>query len=245
MKLIYMVVLFSSMLFGMQKQIILGSYALESNGLNAVQNAQKQIENDEKLKTIMEKNSAKVMATRVSNFTVVSVNVFDTYTELLPAMQVFRTYYKDAFSLNYPTKGFLEKENFKVVTQKANEEKEIRKLKEVEATSTQKQEIGIVEKILLAQAAMLEKEELVKSRDKLAEVKEDARGERLQSTQSIQGDEDSYTDSEPMQRTYTVVEGEDGMSQLDYNLLVGLILLVLMIGGFIIYNKVNKDETNK
>lgn len=236
MKLIYMVILFSSMLFGMQKQIILGSYALDSNGQNAVQNAQKKIDNDEKLKTIMEKNSAKVMATKVSNYTVVSVNVFETYSDLLPAMEALKPYYKDAFSLNYPTNGFLEKDNFQMVVKKAKEEernaKKVKATEEVEVVDT-KQEIGVVEKILLAQASMLEKERLDKSEEEAV----------VKKIQRVPVYEIDYVEKKPMERTYTVIESESTLSQLDYNIIFGLTILVLLIGGFIIYNKVNKDET--
>lgn len=238
MKLIYMVILFSSMLFGMQKQIILGSYALDSNGQNAVQNAQKKIDNDEKLKTIMEKNSAKVMATKVSNYTVVSVNVFETYSDLLPAMEALKPYYKDAFSLNYPTKGFLEKESFQVVVKKAKEEdlevNEVKAITNVKKTETKQEKIGIVEKILLAQASMLEKERLDESKEEVVAKK----------VQQVPVNAIDYVEQKPMKRTYTVIESESTFSQLDYNILFALIILVLMIGGFIIYNKVNKDETN-
>ena len=257
MKLIYMVVLFSSMLFGMQKQIILGSYTLESNGLNAVKHVEKQIANDEKLKSIMEKSSANVMATRVSSYTVVSINAFETYSDLVPAMEVFKTYYKDAFSLNYPTKGFLEKESFQVVVKKAKKEQgtakeiptttkvaKVTKAKEVKVTHTsnpEEKELGIVEKILLAQAAMLEKE-------RLDEAKEEVIVEKKSYSAPV--NETSYADEElneesnkkPMERTYTVVDNGDGLSQLDYNILIGLIILVMMIGGFIIFYKIKKDE---
>lgn len=236
MKLIYMVILFSSMLFGMQKQIILGSYALDSNGQNAVQNAKEKIQNDEKLKTIIEKNSAKVMATKVSNYTVVSVNVFETYSDLLPAMEALKPYYKDAFSLNYPTNGFLEKDNFQMVVKKAKEEernaKKVKATEEVKVLDT-KQEIGVVEKILLAQAAMLEKERLDKSEEEAV----------VKKIQRVPVYETDYVEKKPMERTYTVIESESTLSQLDYNIIFGLTILVLLIGGFIIYNKVNKDET--
>lgn len=236
MKLIYMVILFSSMLFGMQKQIILGSYALDSNGQNAVQNAKEKIQNDEKLKTIMEKNSAKVMATKVSNYTVVSVNVFETYSDLLPAMEALKPYYKDAFSLNYPTNGFLEKDNFQMVVKKAKEEernaKKVKATEEVKVVDT-KQEIGVVEKILLAQASMLEKERLDKPEEEAV----------VKKIQRVPVYEIDYVEKKPMERTYTVIESESTLSQLDYNIIFGLTILVLLIGGFIIYNKVNKDET--
>ncbi|MDQ7060782.1 MAG: hypothetical protein Q9M43_06460 [Sulfurimonas sp.] len=106
MKFIYVMVLFSSMLLAMQKQIILGSYSVESNGLNAVKTVEKQIENDETLKMLMHKNSAAVMSTVISGYTVVSVNIFDSYSSLLPAMKVLKNYYGDAYVLKYPTDGF-------------------------------------------------------------------------------------------------------------------------------------------
>jgi len=246
MKLLVMVVLFSSMLFGMQKQIILGSYASQSNGFNAVKKAQEQIDNDEKLKTIMKNNSAKVMATQVSDFTVVSVNVFETYSDLLPAMKAFQTYYKDAFSLNYPTKGFLEKENFQMIVKKAKKEevavKEAKAVAEVETeevvkekeTTATKKEVGIVEKLLLAQAAMLEKEMLNEQKKEVV----------VNKVQNVEEYEEDYSSPQVLERTYTVIEDENSLSQLNYNILIGLVLLVLLIAGGIIYTKViNKVES--
>ena len=230
MKIIYVMVLLSSMLFAMQKQMILGSYSIEKNGLNAVLIAQKQVQNDEKLKSLMENGSLEIMSTKISDYTVVSVNIFSTYTDLLPAMKVFKTYYGDAFALNYPTKGFLQKESMKEVEKKAAQE-------------------ALQNEALLAEEKSIEQEILDKQ--SLADEEEAKRLADLESqvivVEEIEIAIEEPTSIEKIQNLDSFVietpaKEENKIALENYYLIGALAFLVLLIGGLIIYKKTSKED---
>jgi len=122
MKFIYMVILFSSVLFGMQKQIILGSYSIEKNALDAVIGVEKRIKEDENLKMMLDRSSVNVMPTVISGYTVVSVNIFHSYEELFPSVKALQKYYPDAYVLKYSKRGLRFNESLKKALKKAQNE---------------------------------------------------------------------------------------------------------------------------
>ena len=112
MKLLLTIILLSSVLFSKEpkKQIILGSYSVKTNAVNAASTLNKQIESDKKLQKFMKSNSLNVTNTLISGYTVVSVNEFDTYKSLFICMNLFQKYYDDAYVLSYPAVNIVKKE---------------------------------------------------------------------------------------------------------------------------------------
>ena len=124
MKFFIMLVMLSTMLFSWQKQIILGSYSVKSNGERALKTLNNQIENDKQLQGFMKEHSLRTINTQISGYTVVSLNVFNSYTELLNTMNVLKVYYSDAFVIKYPTKNIRLGESLEDIAKKAKMEEE-------------------------------------------------------------------------------------------------------------------------
>lgn len=228
MKFIYVMVLFSSMLFGMQKQIILGSYSVQKNALNALVTVQNQIKNDEKLKILMERGSVKVMSSLNSGYAVVSVNIFTSYTDILPAIKLFKTYYKDAYVLKYEVEGLMEQESMKEIEKKVEEDLLLKK--------------KMLEKKKMQEEARLEKlaaQEAVE--EERLEAEEAA--EMIEATQNIE-------EVKPLTPTKIISRHMDDKSNADeeffsmqnYYLLGGLGLLVLFLAVSIICKKTSDED---
>ena len=130
MKLILMILMLSSILFSWEKQIILGSYSVVSNGERALKTIDKQIKDDLQLQAFMKENSLRTINTEISGYTVVSINAFESYTSLLNTMNVLKVYYGDAFVLKYPTKNIAAKENLAEIEKKAIVEQAVAKASE-------------------------------------------------------------------------------------------------------------------
>ena len=124
MKFFIMLIMLSTMLFSWQKQIILGSYSVKSNGERALKTLNNQIENDKQLQGFMKEHSLRTINTQISGYTVVSLNVFNSYTELLNTMNVLKVYYSDAFVIKYPTKNIRLGESLEDIAKKAKMEEE-------------------------------------------------------------------------------------------------------------------------
>lgn len=125
-----MILMLSSILFSWEKQIILGSYSVVSNGERALKTIDKQIKDDLQLQAFMKENSLRTINTEISGYTVVSINAFESYTSLLNTMNVLKVYYGDAFVLKYPTKNIAAKENLAEIEKKAIVEQAVAKASE-------------------------------------------------------------------------------------------------------------------
>lgn len=156
MKFIVMLLMFSSILFSMQKQIIVGSYSVTSNGERALVTLNKQVENDTQLQDSMKEHSLRTINTIISDYTVVSINAFDSYKDLLSTMKALQAYYGDAFVLNYPTKNIAEALRLEDIEKKAAQEQamedtadqekraELKKLLEMDPSSNEEtQEVQV------------------------------------------------------------------------------------------------------
>lgn len=239
MKFIYMMVLLSSMLFAMQKQIILGSYSVESNAANALNIVKEQIRNDEKLKNVLDVKSVKLENGLISGYSVVSVNAFDSYADLLPVIQIFKTYYDDAFVIKYPTENFLVKEDINTVEIKAKTEILEEDMTEDEILAQEKlasQEI-IEEEVIVAAEEVVEKvlvqekaaqDDIEKLEELIEEVKEIKEPEPTPSVQSL---DDVMADVERR-------HNEKSSSIGDYVLGV-LVVLAILLAGYLIYRRIS------
>ena len=223
MKFLYIIFFCSSLLFSMQKQIILGTYTVESNGLAAVKIVKQQISNDKKLRTIMKKNSLQVMHTTVNNYTVVSVNIFTSYLDLLSTMEELKKYYGDAFVLPYPTKGFLNKESIGELKEKAQKEL---KLQEQMSEEKMSEETVRDEKSQEKEELQRKKLEVFYSKQR---QREEQRLRKLEKKRIL------------MKKSVQVSSVEStSFSIKNYYLLGALAFLVLLTGGVIIYKKIFK-----
>ncbi|MDF1874481.1 hypothetical protein JHD48_01895 [Sulfurimonas sp. SAG-AH-194-I05] len=103
MKSILIMVLFSSMLFSMQKQIIVGSYSYPENAKNEMRILETSIEKNTHLTSLIEKNDLKIESRKIGRYTVVSLNYFTAYPPLYSVIKEIKKYYNDAYILTYNT----------------------------------------------------------------------------------------------------------------------------------------------
>lgn len=221
MKLLLTIILLSSVLFSMdtQKQIILGSYSANKNGINAARILNKQIENDKKLKIFMKKNSLNVTNSTISGYTVVSVKTFNTYKSLFRGMKLFQKYYNDAYVLSYPAKDTVTKEVLEEVKEKAIQEKKL----EEEMLEKERLEEEMLEQIRLEGFAKKKLEDDKRLEEELLKIEEDIKVQKER--------------KEAEKLKYVNPKKDEGIELSDYYILIFLGALILIIGSVAISKK--------
>jgi hypothetical protein len=119
MKLIFLIIMLTTMLFSSQKQIIVGSFVQEKYALNSVVRLNNYILNDDKLLALINKNSIEVELKRIGKYYAISLSPIYSYVELLRTLKALEKYYDDAYVLDNGQKV----EMAEVVTKKIVEEK--------------------------------------------------------------------------------------------------------------------------
>lgn len=239
MKFFIIVVMLSTMLFSGQKQIILGSYSVESNGERALKTFKNQIENDMQLQGFMKDNSLRTINTEISGYTVVSLNAFNSYTELLNTMKVLKVYYADAYVLKYPTKNILLAESFEDVAKKAKMEEEAAALAAAKIKEDEDEEKRIELKKLLEEEALEAERLKAQSIEEEVVQKEETMEESLEET--VLAEE---------VREETSQEEEDASSMQEYMMyIIALALLALIAAGLTVVkiagSKSSKQDENE
>jgi hypothetical protein len=248
MKLLVMIVMMSSLLFSWQKQIILGSYSVESNGKRALQTINKQIDEDAQLKGFIEDYKLRSINTVISDYTVVSVNAFESYKELLNTMLVLKRYYPDAYVLKYPTKNIANAENLQDIAAKALVEEKLENTQDAEekaklaAMLEEKviQEVPVQEEVVQESAVV--EEELSTPKEEIQE--EVAQEEMIQAEpiKVIEPEAYEYANNNKL-------EEQSAQTQENILYIVLLALLALIAAGFTVFKiasntKAKKQEEN-
>ena len=103
MKYIFMMVMLATVLFSQQqKQIILGSFSIESNALFYSIHVQKHVDSDAHLKKLMDKYSLKLEYKKVGAYNVVSISPFADYPSLFQTIAEIKKSYPQAYAINFP-----------------------------------------------------------------------------------------------------------------------------------------------
>lgn len=238
MKFFIMLVMLSTMLFSWQKQIILGSYSVKSNGERALKTLNNQIENDKQLQGFMKEHSLRTINTQISGYTVVSLNVFNSYTELLNTMNVLKVYYSDAFVIKYPTKNIRLGESLEDIAKKAKMEEEAALAEQAQEAEDEAKRVEL--KKLLEIDAMNEEETNQIEAEALKEDSVEAVAvaeETVQETlEEIPAVEEEAVAEIPQEETSNPME--------EYMLyIIALVLLVLIAAGFIVANMANAKSS--
>ncbi|MFT5835513.1 MAG: hypothetical protein ACI9RG_000406 [Sulfurimonas sp.] len=100
MKLIFLVIILTTMLFSSQKQIIVGSFLQENNALNALVRLNSQILSDDKLSKLINKNSIEVELKKMGEYNAISLSPFNSYVQLLRTLRALEKHYGDAYVLD-------------------------------------------------------------------------------------------------------------------------------------------------
>ena len=106
MKFIFLVTMFTTMLFSaQQRQIVIGSFSVESNALNYTKVVQEQLRGDDVLNGLMQKYALKVEHKKVGDYNVVSLCAFENYPSLFETIAVVQKYYPQAYAIKFPAFG--------------------------------------------------------------------------------------------------------------------------------------------
>lgn len=233
MKLLLVLFILSSTLFSWQKQIIIGSYAVESNGKRALNTLNTQIENDLQLQAFTKKHSLRTINTEISNYTVVSINAFESYQSLLNTMNVLKVYYGDAFVLPYPTESIRNKEMLGDI-----EEKAIQEIEREEAENK-------IDALKRAELKKLLEEEALKTevldREEITFVEPTHEEVNLEATA---GKEIAVVESETVNASIDITKRDNKQAQEYIFYLLGFALLALIAAGVTVLKiSSNKKKT--
>ena len=88
--------------FATQKQIIIGSYLDEKNAINELKELSLHVEKDERLKSLVDKNSLISKAKKIEGYYVVALLPLPSYVQLLRTLESIQKYYPDAYVLDAP-----------------------------------------------------------------------------------------------------------------------------------------------
>ncbi len=122
MKFLLTIFLLSTLLFAVQRQVIVGCYSIKSNAKNALILLNKKIQDDVGLQNLMQKEQLRVINTPIGDYTVVSINYFESYLHTYEIMKILKAHYDDIYSLPYPSRGIRGKEYLKDVETKFKKE---------------------------------------------------------------------------------------------------------------------------
>jgi hypothetical protein len=119
MKSILLLFMLMTMLFSNEKQIIVGSFLQENNALNSLIKLNNNILGDDKLSTLVNKNSIEVELKKLGEYHAISLSPFTSYVQLLRTLKALESYYDDAYVLDNGQKITMSQ----VVAKKVVEEK--------------------------------------------------------------------------------------------------------------------------
>jgi len=103
MRAILLVILFSTILFSAQKQIILGSFLKEQSALTAIKQLNDYISKDNRIKEFIKNTQLNIKFKKIERYYVISLLPLKNYTQLLRALELLKKYYKNAYVLDYLT----------------------------------------------------------------------------------------------------------------------------------------------
>ena len=140
MRQIFLVLLFSTMLFSAQKQIILGCFLQEKYAQQELEKLKKYLKNDRYLIKVTEVNSLRAELTKSEGFRVLRLASFEDQKQLFLTLHLLKKYYNDSYVLDFSLA-------------KQTTQKEPLQVKEV---------IPVVEKEIVVREEKIEKIEVVK-----------------------------------------------------------------------------------
>jgi len=143
MKLVFLIVIFTTVLFANEKQIIVGSFVQDNYASNALVRLNTRILNDEKLSKLVDKNMLKTQLKKMGPYNAVSISTFTSYVQLLRTLKALEKYYDDAYVLDDGVKLEIDE----VIVKKEIEEKILAPLKE-EVKTQEAKEPEVVEKVV-------------------------------------------------------------------------------------------------
>jgi len=256
MKQIFLVILFSTMLFSAQKQIILGSYMEERNAIDGVQKLEANIEDSDKLSWLKKKGVIEAKYKRVGKYFVVYLMPTGDKNQLFRAYNGVERYYKDAYVVDYQP------------STEESDTKVSRVEEPVNTTQTNEEEMVVLKTVVKEEVQKVETEvEIIEDENEYAsdldmqKIKNeieiiDEEAYETQQSQELQKEviamEEAQLVDEPKVSKekitkkvakVTNIETKETTKESNYFLEILLVFLVLLGVGYIIYkNKRKKGE---
>lgn len=252
MKFILIVVLFSTMLFSAQKQIILGCFLEDGNGAIATDKLNSYIASDSVLSENMRVNLYKVELKKVGDYDVVTIAPFNTSEQLSVTLKLLSKYYDDSYVLNYPLSSRVIKKQFtspnelilyeKKVIPEPKEEPVVEPIAEI--VEVLKEELVVKEKELTQEKEVVEAET-----DLISEVDEKPIEKEILEVKETIVVKDEITPTvevkdDIVEQIYTPVAKEEAKEEnhyLEYALALLGVVILLVIGIFV-YIRRKKEE---
>lgn len=103
MKSIFLILVLSSLLFSMQKQIIVGSYLHKKYAMKDFAKLNNYVIQDKKLLDLVKKNSVNLKLKMIGQYNVLSLLPYTNYVQLLRTLKELEKYYDDAYVLDLHT----------------------------------------------------------------------------------------------------------------------------------------------
>jgi len=102
MKSLVLILMFCSLLFSEQMQIVVGCFEYKENSLKRVDRFQEHLKEDKTLSKLFVKYNLKLEVKKVGDYNVVTLSAFQHYPQLFLMISKVKKYYKDSYVLEYP-----------------------------------------------------------------------------------------------------------------------------------------------
>lgn len=103
MKVIFLILLFSTMLFSTDRQIIVGSFSQEKYAQKHMEELNNYIANDNRLKKQLKKYAIRTVLKKIGSYYVIALLPTSSYKQLYRILYLIESYYDDAYVLELPS----------------------------------------------------------------------------------------------------------------------------------------------
>ena len=262
MKLLFLILLLTTMLFSQQRQIILGCYINEENAQKEIEKLNELMVSDSKLKKLVERDSLKGELKKVGDYNVITLSHFDTYGQLFLGIDILKAIYDDAYVLDYPFTKKIISEKFiapkeEVVVLEAKEEKTEDEIvikdepvveeEEVITEEVEKEVILKVEEVVKAEPIV--EAEVIKEPVKIEKapekvVIEEPQIELIKKIKPKVKPQDLIKDEPLYEEEVVTKEVVEENNYMIYGLVIVVVLLLIAISLFL-YTRSKKEEINE
>lgn len=262
MKLLFLILLLTTMLFSQQRQIILGCYINEENAQKEIEKLNELMVSDSKLKKLVERDSLKGELKKVGDYNVITLSHFDTYGQLFLGIDILKAIYDDAYVLDYPFTKKIISEKFiapkeEVVVLEAKEKKTEDEIvikdepvveeEEVITEEVEKEVIPKVEEVVKAEPIV--EAEVIKEPVKIEKapekvVIEEPQIELIKKIKPKVKPQDLIKNEPLYEEEVVTKEVVEENNYMIYGLVIVVVLLLIAMGLFL-YTRGQKEEVNE
>jgi len=262
MKQIFLVLLFSTMLFSAQKQIILGSYTQERNAVEGVQKLEGYIEDSDKLSWLKKNGAIEAKYKKIGKYFVVYLMPIGGKRELFRAYNGVKRYYNDAYAIEYSPDTGMSKIDMSSIEEPSNKtqasEEEMVVLEDnsqvAEVMAKEIQQVETKVEVVEDEDEYASDEYLQKIKNEIQIIDEEADESEESQEEIIAIEEEAQLVDEPeitkVKESVKVVETKkiktkEMVKENNYFLEIILVILVIIGVGYIVYKNRRKNDEEK